>query len=105
MAYLKDFFKFRFASDIKDYVILKEDIYIHDCVVGDDPFQIEGLQIPFPGITERKLAELLAPTEGIFNKRTEINQFSPEDIEVNKQVEIENFIKKFNLFKTVIFIR
>ena len=53
IAYLKIFFEYRFAGDIKDYVLQKENIYIPDYAVGDDPFQIDGLQISFPNITKK----------------------------------------------------
>ena len=105
IAYLKDFFQYRFVGDIKHYVLQKEDIYIPDYIVDDDPFQIDGLKISFPGITKKKLAENLTPTEDIFNKHTEIFPFSPENIEVNEQIEIENFIKKTQFIQELFFIQ
>ena len=49
----KDFFEYRFPGDIKDYVLQKEDTYISDFVVGEDPFPINGLQTSSPGIKQK----------------------------------------------------
>ena len=66
-------------------------------------FLIYGLKVNFPSITKSELYKLLQPTKNTFNTVTETTPFSPKDFEINEQLEVENFMKKHNLFWVAIF--
>ena len=68
-------------------------------------FKLTVSKYLFQVLPKKKLAENLTPTEDIFNKHTEIFPFSPENIEVNEQIEIENFIKKTQFIQELFFIQ
>ena len=74
-VYLNKIYKYKFDREIKNYILQKEDIYIPEYTAGVHySFKGIALKAYFPGITKRKLAKILTPTENIFKTKIETSK-------------------------------
>ena len=72
---LKQIYKYVIENDVKDYNLVKEDIYIPDFTGGrKSSFSVKGAEFIFEN--ENNISSLIKPTEDIFNTSIETSEIN-----------------------------